>query len=323
MATKSIDLKLTKVKKRACRKFVLSFTQFALSMVILISFLLVLTQIIQPILNEVKNSQQLLKNFNRIIDNFQNITINDLFSTNSEGYFQVPENIASMKPEDAAKILNPVFTEFQKDFERIFNELKTIDPDKIVTQSKDIIKEVLDVLPQVGEKVGIELGEKSKEIIQQVNNLDNLVSNVDRLVSSWLNISFDKILSIFANNTGTNDWQAVIKENVGTLLKSKLAIMLIVDIVALVLILLLTIWLIISAFKIKVTNWRLSPEVKIGNWATTLNIFLSFVFILNFISWWIINKLFKIKLNRYQKQLASEAKQKMQKSQTLEIKSKD
>ena len=30
-----------------------------------------------------------------------------------------------------------------------------------------------------------------------------------------------------------------------------------------------------------------------------------------------------MKLNRYQKQLASEAKQKMQKSQTLEIKSKD
>lgn len=303
MTTTEMNFKLKKLKNKSLRKLIISSFQLLLILFAVLGIVLILRNVVQPIFNEVKNSEDLFKNFNRIVQELEGITEPEkLFA--SDGYFILPD-LTNIKPEDLPIFQEGVknaFLKFQGDFDQILQQLNNLEPDKIFTQANGLITDVLKIIPEFGENLGIRMGPKSQIIIDNVSNLQKLANNINDLTTDWLSMPFDKILEIFQNNSqngpSSDNWQTVLNENLDTIIKSKLAIMLIIILVSLVVVILFLLWLIPSAFKMKVSNWRLDEEQKIPGILTTINILFAFIFVLGPISWFLINRSFNYKYNK-------------------------
>ena len=305
MTTTEMNFKLKKLKNKSLRKLIISSFQLLLILFAVLGIVLILRNVVQPIFNEVKNSEDLFKDFNEIVKKLESIQKpEDLFALDGSGYFVLPD-LTNMKPGDFLVFQESVknaFLKFQGDFDQILQQLNNLEPDKIFTQANGLITDVLQIIPKFGENLGIQMGEKSQEIIKSVSGLQKLANNINNLTTDWLSMPFDKILEIFQNNSqngpSSDNWQTVLNENLDTIIKSKLAIMLIIILVSLVLVILFLLWLIPSAFKMKVSNWRLDEEQKIPGILTTINILFAFIFVLGPISWFLINRSFSYKYNK-------------------------
>lgn len=300
MTTTEMNFKLKKLKNKSLRKLIISSFQLLLILFAVLGIVLILRNVVQPIFNEVKNSEDLFKDFNEIVKKLEGIQKpEDLFALDGSGYFVLPD-LTNMKPDDFLAFQESVknaFLKFQGDFDRIFQQLNNLESDKIFTQANGLITDVLKIIPEFGEDLGIQMGEKSQEIIKSVSGLQKLANNINNLTTDWLSMPFDRILEIF-QNTSSDNLQTVLNDNLDTIIKSKLAIMLIIILVSLVLVILFLLWLIPSAFKMKVSNWRLDEEQKIPGILTTINILFAFIFVLGPISWFLINRSFNYKYNK-------------------------
>lgn len=301
MTTTEMNFKLKKLKNKSLRKLIISSLQLLLILFAILGIILILKNVVQPIFNEVKNSENLFKNFNGIVKDLEAIQKpEDLFAPDGSGYFILPD-LSNIRPEDFPIFQESVknaFLKFQGDFDRIFQQLNNLEPDKIFTQANRLISDVLQIIPQFGQDLGIEVGQKSQDIIERVLEIQKLANNINNLTTEWISMPFDRILEIFQNDISSADLQTILNENLDTIIKSKLAIMLIIILVSLVLVILFLLWLIPSAFKMKVSNWRLDDEQKIPGILTTINILFAFIFVLGPISWFLINRSFSYKYNK-------------------------
>ena len=279
-----------KVKlNRASRKnFFVSFFNLILVIFLIVSSLLLVSNVIMPLIKSINEGQSIYNDFQSIIRSvekdpsfiwtfFQTDILNNGNITDTDLIFAIQ------------KKMNSIF-ELQKKIEEISANFQ--DPEGgyllFFNDSVDfIVKSIKEIIKPENNRDIFPLTTNGQELLEKIVSAKTLVNDVNNVASNWFNLDFNLIFKNFIID-GNQD----INPYINDILKSRALIMAIVIVISLLFLLISSFILFISSIVFKARNNKLY-DLKISNWLVNLNIFLSLFFVLNLISWlslWIISK---------------------------------
>ena len=280
-----IKVKLNRVSRK---NFFVSFFNLILVIFLIVSSLLLVSNVIIPLIKSINEGQSIYNDFQSIIRSvekdpsfiwtfFQTDILNNGNITDTDLIFAIQKKMNSIF--DLQKKIEEISANFQDPeggYLLFFND----SVDFIVKSIKEIIKPEnnRDIFP---------LTTNGQELLEKIVSAKTLVNDVNNVASNWFNLDFNLIFKNFIID-GNQD----INPYINDILKSRALIMAIVIIISLLFLLISSFILFISSIVFKVRNNKLY-DLKISNWLVNLNIFLSLFFVLNLISWlslWIISK---------------------------------
>ena len=280
-----IKVKLNRVSRK---NFFVSFFNLILVIFLIVSSLLLVSNVIIPLIKSINEGQSIYNDFQSIIKSvekdpsfiwtfFQTDILNNGNITDTDLIFAIQ------------KKMNSIF-ELQKKIEEISANFQ--DPEGgyllFFNDSVDfIVKSIKEIIKPENNRDIFPLTTNGQELLEKIVSAKTLVNDVNNVASNWFNLDFNLIFKNFIID-GNQD----INPYINDILKSRALIMAIVIVISLLFLLISSFILFISSIVFKVRNNKLY-DLKISNWLVNLNIFLSLFFVLNLISWlslWIISK---------------------------------
>ena len=280
-----IKVKLNRISRK---NFFVSFFNLILVIFLIVSSLLLVSNVIIPLIKSINEGQSIYNDFQSIIRSvekdpsfiwtfFQTDILNNGNITDTDLIFAIQ------------KKMNNIF-ELQKKIEEISANFQ--DPEGgyllFFNDSVDfIVKSIKEIIKPENNRDIFPLTTNGQELLEKIVSAKTLVNDVNNVASNWFNLDFNLIFKNFIID-GNQD----INPYINDILKSRALIMAIVIVISLLFLLISSFILFISSIVFKVRNNKLY-DLKISNWLVNLNIFLSLFFVLNLISWlslWIISK---------------------------------
>ena len=280
-----IKVKLNRISRK---NFFVSFFNLILVIFLIVSSLLLVSNVIIPLIKSINEGQSIYNDFQSIIRSvekdpsfiwtfFQTDILNNGNITDTDLIFAIQ------------KKMNSIF-ELQKKIEEISANFQ--DPEGgyllFFNDSVDfIVKSIKEIIKPENNRDIFPLTTNGQELLEKIISAKTLVNDVNNVASNWFNLDFNLIFKNFIID-GNQD----INPYINDILKSRALIMAIVIVISLLFLLISSFILFISSIVFKVRNNKLY-DLKISNWLVNLNIFLSLFFVLNLISWlslWIISK---------------------------------
>lgn len=280
-----IKVKLNRISRK---NFFVSFFNLILVIFLIVSSLLLVSNVIIPLIKSINEGQSIYNDFQSIIRSvekdpsfiwtfFQTDILNNGNITDTDLIFAIQ------------KKMNNIF-ELQKKIEEISANFQ--DPEGgyllFFNDSVDfIVKSIKEIIKPENNRDIFPLTTNGQELLEKIISAKTLVNDVNNVASNWFNLDFNLIFKNFIID-GNQD----INPYINDILKSRALIMAIVIVISLLFLLISSFILFISSIVFKVRNNKLY-DLKISNWLVNLNIFLSLFFVLNLISWlslWIISK---------------------------------
>ena len=280
-----IKVKLNRISRK---NFFVSFFNLILVIFLIVSSLLLVSNVIIPLIKSINEGQSIYNDFQSIIRSvekdpsfiwtfFQTDILNNGNITDTDLIFAIQ------------KKMNSIF-ELQKKIEEISANFQ--DPEGgyllFFNDSVDfIVKSIKEIIKPENNRDIFPLTTNGQELLEKIISAKTLVNDVNNVASNWFNLDFNLIFKNFIID-GNQD----INPYINDILKSRALIMAIVIVISLLFLLISSFILFISSIIFKARNNKLY-DLKISNWLVNLNIFLSLFFVLNLISWlslWIISK---------------------------------
>ena len=280
-----IKVKLNRISRK---NFFVSFFNLILVIFLIVSSLLLVSNVIIPLIKSINEGQSIYNDFQSIIRSvekdpsfiwtfFQTDILNNGNITDTDLIFAIQ------------KKMNNIF-ELQKKIEEISANFQ--DPEGgyllFFNDSVDfIVKSIKEIIKPENNRDIFPLTTNGQELLEKIVSAKTLVNDVNNVASNWFNLDFNLIFKNFIID-GNQD----INPYINDILKSRALIMAIVIVISLLFLLISSFILFISSIIFKARNNKLY-DLKISNWLVNLNIFLSLFFVLNLISWlslWIISK---------------------------------
>lgn len=280
-----IKVKLNRISRK---NFFVSFFNLILVIFLIVSSLLLVSNVIIPLIKSINEGQSIYNDFQSIIRSvekdpsfiwtfFQTDILNNGNITDTDLIFAIQ------------KKMNNIF-ELQKKIEEISANFQ--DPEGgyllFFNDSVDfIVKSIKEIIKPENNRDIFPLTTNGQELLEKIISAKTLVNDVNNVASNWFNLDFNLIFKNFIID-GNQD----INPYINDILKSRALIMAIVIVISLLFLLISSFILFISSIIFKARNNKLY-DLKISNWLVNLNIFLSLFFVLNLISWlslWIISK---------------------------------
>lgn len=280
-----IKVKLNRVSRK---NFFVSFFNLILVIFLIVSSLLLVSNVIMPLIKSINQGQSIYNDFQSIIRSiekdpsfiwtfFQTDILNNGNITDTDLIFAIQRKMNSIfELQKKIEEISANFQDPEGGYLLFFND----SVDFIVKSIKEIIKPEnnRDIFP---------LTTNGQELLEKIVSAKTLVNDVNNVASNWFNLDFNLIFKNFIID-GNQD----INPYINDILKSRALIMAIVIVISLLFLLISSFILFISSIVFKARNNKLY-DLKISNWLVNLNIFLSLFFVLNLISWlslWIISK---------------------------------
>lgn len=258
-------------------KLIFSIINVILIVLVVLSLALILNQVVLPTIARIQTSQQLFTNLKQTINSFAKFQkLEDLFDPQIGIIDHIDPNL------DLATIQS-AWNNFSTNIDAIIKQLQQLDQSQTIFSTiKSLANASTKTLLDLTTNLKVQFNNRGLVALATINDLSAQAEHLNQLASQWLNFNLDQILAIF-QSANTTSWQVLLQNNFNQFATSRLFIMLVAIIIALICIFIIWLTLIISSCKV-----RFQKRKTINHFKLNLNIICNLSLIFAPLSWALI-----------------------------------